>query len=204
MMNQKQVEIIAPALTQIQMYSNINEYSGTTITGKRSIMKYVFIICALFSYLTGITVAAPEKSLVMELLEGRHWKLDAEVFLPLGEGTDRVLIEIAEDKSLINYVRFRALEALSLFPTENAATFLEATTKIKFAPLARRGFEALKRGFAKTQTERVKQLANHLLKHNNAQVRISAARFIRSVDAPRFNLFLKSEQDAWVRKASQK
>jgi len=31
-------------------------------------------------------------------------------------------------------------------------------------------FEALKRGFAKTETERVKQLANHLLKHNNAQV----------------------------------
>jgi len=62
----------------------------------------------------------------------------------------------------------------------------------------------LKRSFAKTQPERVKQLANHLLKHNNAQVRISAARFIRSVDTPRFNLFMKSEQDAWVRKASQK
>ncbi len=204
MLNQKQFEIIAPALTQIQTYSNINEYSGTTITGKRSIMKYVFIICALFSYLTGIAVAAPEKSQVTELLEGRHWSLDAEVFQHLGEGTDRVLIEIAEDKSLINYLRYRALEALSLFPTENAATFLETTAKKEFAPLARRGFEALERSFAKTQPERVKQLANHLLKHNNAQVRISAARFIRSVDTPRFNLFMKSEQDAWVRKASQK
>jgi hypothetical protein len=59
-------------------------------------MKYVFIICALFSYLTGIAVAAPEKSQVMELLEGRHWSLDAEVFQHLGEGTDRVLIEIAK------------------------------------------------------------------------------------------------------------
>ena len=97
-------------------------------------MKYVFIICALFGYLTGIAVAAPEKSQVMELLEGRHWSLDAEVFQLLGERTDRVLIEIAEDKSLINYLRFRALEALSLFPTENAATFLETTAKIKFAP----------------------------------------------------------------------
>jgi HEAT repeat protein len=167
-------------------------------------MKYVFIICALFSYLTGIAVAAPEKSQVMEMLEGRHWILDAEIFQRLGEGTDRVLIKIAEDKSLINYLRFRALEALSLFPTENAATFLETTAKKEFAPLARRGFEALERSFDKTQPERVKQLANHLLKHNNAQVRISAARFIRSVDTPRFNLFMKSEQDAWVRKASQK
>ena len=167
-------------------------------------MKYLFIICILFWNLTGITVAAPDKAQVMKLLEGRHWKLDAEVFQRLGEGTDRVLIEIAEDKLLINYFRFRALEALSLFPTENAATFLETTAKIKFAPLARRGFEALKRGFAKTQPERVKQLANHLLKHNNAQVRISAARFIRSEDAPRFKRFLKSESDSWVRKEAQK
>ncbi len=167
-------------------------------------MKYVFIICTLFSYLTGIAVAAPNKAQVMELLEGRHWSLDAEVFQRLGEGTDRVLIEIAEDKSLINYMRFRALEALSLFPTENAATFLETTAKKEFAPLARRGFEALERSFAKTQPERVKQLANHLLKHNNAQVRISAARVIRSMDTPRFNLFLKSEQNAWVRKELQK
>jgi hypothetical protein len=201
---QKQVEIIAPALTQIQMYSNINEYSETTITGKWSIMKYVLIICALYIYLTGIAVAVPEKSHVMELLEGRHWSLETEKFLNLGHGTDSVLINIAGDVSLINYLRFRAVEVLSLFPTESAATFLETTAKNEFATLARRGFEALKRGFAKTQTERVKQLANHLLKHNNAQVRISAARFIRSVDTPRFNLFMKSEQDAWVRNASQK
>ena len=106
----------------------------------------------------------------MELLEGRHWILDAEIFQRLGEGTDRVLIEISEDKLLINYLRFRALEALSLFSTENVATFLESTADKSFAPIARRGFEALKRGFAKTETERVKQLANHLLKHNNAQV----------------------------------
>ncbi len=38
-------------------------------------MKYLFIICILFWNLTGITVAAPDKAQVMELLEGRHWKL---------------------------------------------------------------------------------------------------------------------------------
>ena len=166
-------------------------------------MKYVFIICALFSYLTVIAVAAPEKSLVMELLEGRHWSLDAEVFQRLGEGTDKVLIEISADKSLINYLRFRALEALSLFPSENTAVFLESAADNSFAPLARRGFEALRRGFFKTQPKRVKNAAARLLKHRNAQVRISAARFMRSVDAPRFKHFLKSEKNSWVRKAAQ-
>ena len=34
-------------------------------------MKYLLIICILFWNLTGIVVAAPEKSDVLELLEGR-------------------------------------------------------------------------------------------------------------------------------------
>ena len=121
-------------------------------------MKYVYITCVLFWNVTVILVAAPEKSQVMELLEGRHWSLDAGEFQSLGEGTDKILIEISADKSLINYLRFRAMEALSLFPSENTAVFLESAADNSFAPLARRGFEALRRGFFKTQPKRVKML----------------------------------------------
>ena len=167
-------------------------------------MKYLLFICILYWNLTGITVAAPDKAKVMELLEGRHWKLNVESFQLLGDDTDKVLIEIGGDTSLINYLRFRALNALSLFPTENTASFLELYAEKSFAPLARRGFEALKKGFYKTQPQRVKRLAVRLLKHHNAQVRISAARFMRSVDAPRFERFLKSESDSWVRKEAKK
>ena len=167
-------------------------------------MKNLIIICILFWNLTGITVAAPDKAQVMDLLEGRHWKLDVESFQLLGDDTDKVLIEIGGDTSLINYLRFRALHALSLFPTENTASFLELYAENSFAPLARRSFEALKNCFYKTQPLRVKRLATRLLKHPNAQVRISAARFMRSVDAPRFKRFLKSESDSWVRKEAQK
>ena len=166
-------------------------------------MKYVYIICVFLCNITGILVAAPEKAQIMELLEGRHWGLDAEEFHSQGEGTDILLIEISADKSLINYLRFRALEALSLFPSEKTALFLESAANDSFAPLARRGFEALRRGYFKTQPKRVKKVAARLLKHRNAQVRISAARFMRSVDAPRFKHFLKSEKNSWVRKAAQ-
>ena len=83
----------------------------------------------------------------MELLEGRHWSLDAEEFQSLGEGTDRLLIEISADKSMINYLRFRALEALSLFPSENTAVLLEIVADNSFGPMAGCGFEALRRGF---------------------------------------------------------
>ena len=77
-----------------------------------------------------------------------------------------------------------------MFPSENAAVFLESTADNSYAPLARRGFEALRRGFFKTQPKRVKNAAARLLKHRNAQVRISADRFMRSVYAPLFEHFL--------------
>ena len=167
-------------------------------------MKYLLMICILCWNLTGIAVAAPEKSVVLELLEGRHWKLDAEAFQLLGDDTDNVLIEIAGDTASINYLRFRALEALSLFPSENTAVFLEQTADKSFAALARRGFETLKNSFSKTEPERVKKLAKRLLQHRNAQVRISAARAVRRLDTPSFESFIKSEKDSWVRKESQK
>jgi len=167
-------------------------------------MKYLLFICALCWNLTGIAVAAPQKTEIIELLEGRHWKLDAEAFKSFGSDTDSVLIEIAGDTASINYLRYRALEALSLFPSEKTAVFLEQTADKSFASLARRGFEALKYGFIKTDPERVKKLAERLLQHRNAQVRISAARAVRSLDAPSFESFINSEKDSWVRKEAQK
>ena len=167
-------------------------------------MKYLLIICALCWNWTGTAIAAPEKSEVMKLLEGRHWKIDAVAFQSLGDDTDSVLIKIAEDTAIINYLRFRALEALSLFPSEKTGVFLEQTADKSFAALARRGFEALKNGFSKTEPERVKKLAERLLLHRNAQIRISAARAVRSLDAARFESFMKAEKDSWVRKEAQK
>ena len=167
-------------------------------------MKYLLFICVLCWNLAGIAVPAPQKTIIIGLLEGRHWKLDSEVFQSLGDDTDRVLIEIAGDKASINYLRFRALEALSLFPSEKTAVFLEQTADKSFASLARRGFEALNNGFSKTEPERVKKMAKRLLQHRNAQVRISAARAVRSMDTPSFENFIKSENDSWVRKEAQK
>ena len=128
-------------------------------------MKYLLIICALCWNCTGTAIAAPEKSEVMKLLEGRHWKLETVAFQSLGDDTDSVLIKIAGDTATINYLRFRALEALSLFPSQKTAVFLEQTAGKSFAALARRGFEALKNGFSKTEPERVKKRYLHGTKY---------------------------------------
>ena len=167
-------------------------------------MRYLLIFCIFLWNFSGVSVGASDKDQVLRMLEGRHWKLDIRAFNKLGDDTDIILIEIAKNDSLMNVIRFRALEVLSLFPTDKTASFLEDTAETEFTPMARRGFETMKRSFAKTKPERVKYLATKLLKHRNANIRISAARFIRSEDQTLFKSFINSEKESWVRKAVQK
>ena len=167
-------------------------------------MRFFLTTCFLLCNFSGISLAGPDKDEVLKMLEGRHWKLDIRAFNKLGDDADIILIEIAKNDSLMNVIRFRALEVLSLFPTDNTAVFLEDTAEKAFTPMARRGFETMKRSFAKTKPERVKRLATKLLKHRNANIRISAARYIRSEDKILFKRFINTEKESWVRKAVQK
>ena len=147
-------------------------------------MRYLLIICILLWNLSGVAVAGPDKDQVLRMLEGRHWKLDIRAFNKLGDDADIILIEIAKNDSLMNVIRFRALEVLSLFPTDKTASFLEDTAETEFTPMARRGFEIMKRSFG--------------------NIRISAARYIRSDDQALFKSFIDTEKESWVRKAVQK
>ncbi|GIT04182.1 MAG: hypothetical protein CM1200mP28_14410 [Deltaproteobacteria bacterium] len=56
-------------------------------------------------------------------------------FNKLGDDADIILIEIAENDSLMNVLRFRALEVLSLFPSDNTVAFLEDTAEKAFTPM---------------------------------------------------------------------
>ena len=167
-------------------------------------MRFLLIISIFFWNLSVISFANSDKDQVLKMLEGRHWKLDIRAFNKLGDDADMILIEIAENDSLMNVLRFRALEVLSLFPSDNTAAFLEYTAEKAFTPMARRSFETMKRSFAKTKPERVKRLATKLLNHRNANIRISAARYIRSVDHTLYKGFINAEKESWVRKAAQK
>ena len=148
--------------------------------------------------------AAPEKEQVLRLLEGRHWELREGVFQRLGSGTDQVLREIADDQGLINYLRFRALEALSLYDNEATARYLERMAKSLDPSFVQRGFSALSRGFSETQPELVRKTGMSLLTNSDAHVRIEAARAIRSLDEPAFQSFLRRESEEWVRMEAKK
>ena len=96
-------------------------------------MRFLLTTCFLLWNFSGVSVGAPDKDQVLRMLEGRHWKLDIRVFNKLGDDADIILIEIAKNDSLMNVIRFRALEVLSLFPTDKTASFLVISIKIMSA-----------------------------------------------------------------------
>ena len=99
-------------------------------------MRYFLIICIFLWNLSGVAVAGPDKDEVLKMLEGRHWKLDIRAFNKLGDDADIILIEIVKNDLLMHVIRFRALEVLSLFPTDKTASFLEDTAEKEFETCA--------------------------------------------------------------------
>ena len=145
--------------------------------------------------------AVPPQSQVLGLLEGRHWQLDPGAFRRLGAGTETVLQELADNESLTNYLRFRALEALSAFPEDETAAFLEAFSQRTEPALARRGVEALSRGFGQTHPQHVQRTAEALSRHPSPQVRLSAGRALKGTAPEQFQRFMRAEPEVWVREA---
>jgi hypothetical protein len=151
--------------------------------------------------LAGTSWAVPPRSQVLGLLEGRHWQLDPGAFRRLGAGTETVLQELADNESLTNYLRFRALEALSVFPEDETAAFLEAFSQRTAPHFARRGVEALSRGFGQSHPRHVQRTAEALSRHPSPQVRLSAGRALKGTAPEQFQRFMRAEPEVWVREA---
>mgnify|MGYP007000168845 len=68
---------------------------------------------------------------------------------------------------------------------------------------ARRGFSSLTRAFSRSEPDRVRKVAEHLMESPEAQLRIAAAREMRKIDPPAYRQFLQRESKAWVREAAR-
>ena len=167
---------------------------------KNNKLMKVGMIALILLWATTSWAVSPH-SQVLGLLEGRHWQLDPGAFRRLGVGTAQVLQELADNESLTNYLRFRALEALTAFPKDQTAAFLEAFSQRTAPHFARRGVEALSRGFGQTHPRHVQRTAEALSRHPNPQVRLSAGRALKGTAPEQFQRFLRSEPEGWIREA---
>ena len=143
-------------------------------------------------------------------LEGYEWKLQPSRIQNLGTDADLALMRIVrEGDDYPNYYRLRALEALSLFPSERVAQFLESYLKSPQEEPAHllRALDSLSKGFAFAQPQRVQRAAESLLGHESPHVRVLAAKTLRRLNTADSRQavvrYLDRESETWARQAVQ-
>ncbi|MBF0311079.1 MAG: hypothetical protein HQL56_16310 [Magnetococcales bacterium] len=139
--------------------------------------RFVFLTLSALMFVGTLQAQEPDRQRVMNLLAGYEWRLIPERWQQLGGDADLILMEVVTDPQLMNVYRFRAMEVLTLYPTNRVADFLERfTLSATEVPLLWRSFRSMERSFKTSQPDRVARLATQLLQHPNARVREDAAR----------------------------
>jgi len=172
---------------------------------KKSPHLYITFLLILCLSASTLYSAVPTRTQVMNLLEGFEWTLNAERFAQLGENVDQVLIEIISDpKPIINYYRFRALEALRLYPSEKVAQFIENYTQKKevHSSHLRRAVDSFSRAFSNTQPERVQKLSARFLDHHDLHLQLIAAKALNRLERPEakglVQKYLQKTNQRWI------
>ncbi|MBF0178366.1 MAG: hypothetical protein HQL63_16215 [Magnetococcales bacterium] len=152
--------------------------------------------------------AQPTVADIMPHLGGYEWRARPAISEKLGPDADLTLMEIAKDTHQPNYIRFRAIHLLRLYPTDRVAHFLEDTLSITpESSFLRRALESHSAAFATTRPERVERLAGDLLSHADPNVRIQAAQTLRSLKSTTASTLyrqrLERVPDAWEREQWQ-
>lgn len=148
----------------------------------------------------------PARGSVLALLRGYEWSLDPGPFQRLGPQAEETLMAIAENQRLPNRLRFRAVNALRLFPTDRTADFLEGiVTGLPRPAFQRRALDSFAAAFSNSRPERVERISETLLNHADPHLRIKAARTLKPLSAPSarsaLERYLGSGLSTWEQKA---
>ncbi len=145
-------------------------------------MAVALVIPGMTTLHAATTTPLPSADRVVYLLQGFEWHERPSDLALLGEGVDRVLMEIVANPQWHGVIRFRALSSLRYYPNPEVARFLEDMIARDPDPdLLRRGLAAYAHAFGKNQPSKVAHLAEPLLTHENPHVRIQAANTLRTL-----------------------
>ncbi|WP_085447073.1 hypothetical protein [Magnetofaba australis] len=153
-------------------------------------------------------LAQPSRAEAMQALAGVEWTLETDAITALGDGAEQTLMAIADDDSLLNVYRIRALMALKLFQTSDVADYLESRLAVwSNDALSRRTMESFSAGFAQTYPQRVASALTPYLANGNPHLRITAARALRSLNTAQarvaVNAYLSDRAQSWEIEALQ-
>ena len=166
-------------------------------------MKVLFLIIILFLAVFARANDIEQYEKIRVWLSGYEWSLDESQLPHLGKNPEQILMQIAQDRSLLSYYHFRALKALTLFQTPEVADFLQKYTEsIDSESHQRRSLEAFVVLFQEQYPHRTAILAEMVLQSKDPQSRITAYRVLKKLPQHLVGKVLKnfdlSQQPRWV------
>lgn len=157
-------------------------------------------VLMLFLLFTAVPSFAADRAAVAGLLTGYEWHLDAHAFGKLPPDTWQTLIAIANDPAETNFIRQRAMAALTLYPNNAVWTWFDARVASAKGAVRRRSVDALCAAFATRRGPAVEAAVSPLLQSTDAQLRVSAAKCLRQVGGSKAEAAL-SQYRAHIRHA---
>ena len=167
--------------------------------------RYFLLCCLLIPALCPETKASDEA--VLSLLQGYEWKLQEHAFHQLGEAAVSSLIEIAEDKNQVNFIRARAATALTLFPGDEAWDYYESEITVGIDRVRRRQLvQNFCTSFALTRPQQVEAMVVPLLKEPDAHLRAKSARCLSKINSAQSRealaTYRESIEEPWEARAA--
>lgn len=132
---------------------------------------------------TAFALAAPARDEVMALLRGYEWDVSADRFEVLDGEPWPVLMEIARDETLPDYIRGRARAALTLYPNQEVWQFYRQQLGTETGGDRRRVADAICEAFVDVRQEGVESVMKPLLGAEDAHLRSRAAICLNRIDS---------------------
>jgi hypothetical protein len=134
--------------------------------------------------------AIAEDEAALDLLQGYEWQLSEVRLLELGPDAYRDFLTIARDETQLNFIRARAVTALTRFPNDEVWVFFESGIVDNHGLVAEQGVvkrrqlvEGLCSSFLASRPEAVGEILSPLLKESDVHVRAKSAKCLQQVDS---------------------
>lgn len=128
-------------------------------------------------------LAGPSRDEVMALLRGYEWDISADRFAALDGEPWSLLMEIARDDALPDYIRGRARAALTLYPNQQVWQFYRQQLGTETGGGRRRVVDAICEAFVEVRGAGVENVMKPLLRADDAHLRSRAAICLERIDS---------------------
>ena len=146
-------------------------------------MKTVFVITIFWIVNDNNDANANEQTQnIHTWLSGYEWSVKESDITKLGKNAHEVLMQIANDQSLMNIYHVRALQTLAFFKNARVADFLQNYIQSNVSHAHQRhALQAFATAFAQQYPDRLAMLASQVLQQQNVHSQMMASQILQQL-----------------------